>query len=92
MQDKPIISRKPPGRSRNIFTDIKYFFLDKPPVSTLVKITSVEQKEIYCESILQRIGIRVSDYRMLNLHRIGVEAPASYLFDELLKWNGDSTC
>jgi hypothetical protein len=28
----------------------------------------------------------------MNIHRIGVEAPASFLFHELMKWNGDSIC
>jgi len=26
------------------------------------------------------------------MHKIGIEAPVRYVFDELLKWNGDSTC
>jgi hypothetical protein len=41
---------------------------------------------------MQRVGIEVDQYRLLNIHGIGIEVPASILFDELLKWNGDSIC
>jgi len=28
----------------------------------------------------------------LNIHKIGINAPAKSIFEELLKWDGDSTC
>jgi hypothetical protein len=87
-----IAPKYPPSKSNNIFTDIRYFFLNKPPIKTLIHFDSKEQHREYCDSISQRVGIEVDDYRMLNLHRIGIEVPASFLFDELLAWNGDSTC
>jgi hypothetical protein len=34
----------------------------------------------------------VHQYRLLNIHRIGIEVPASILFDDLMQWNGDSIC
>jgi hypothetical protein len=37
-------------------------------------------------------GIAVDDFKVLNIHHIGIEAPASFVFEELLKWNGDSSC
>ncbi|PIQ33896.1 MAG: hypothetical protein COW63_04655, partial [Bacteroidetes bacterium CG18_big_fil_WC_8_21_14_2_50_41_14] len=87
-----LVPKYPPFRSKNIFTDIKYFLINTPSIKTLVKFDSEEEHQQYCESILQRIGIGVEDYRMLNIHRIGIEVPSSFLFDELLAWNGDSTC
>lgn len=57
-----------------------------------MKFEQEGERQKYTERILQRTGIGVDKYRMLNLHKIGVEAPASYLFEELLRWNGDSTC
>lgn len=33
-----------------------------------------------------------SNYSVLNVHKIGIDAPAHYVFEELLNWNGDSTC
>ncbi len=41
---------------------------------------------------MQRFGIDVNRYSVLNIHQIGVNAPVSYVFNELLNWNGDSTC
>ena len=41
---------------------------------------------------MQRIGLKVDKYSILNIHRIGIDAPPSYVFNELLRWNGDSTC
>jgi hypothetical protein len=29
---------------------------------------------------------------VLNIHTIGIEAPARHVFEELLVWDGDSTC
>ena len=42
--------------------------------------------------MLQRIGQDVTQYYVLNLHRIGIEVPVRYVFEELLNWDGDSTC
>lgn len=85
-------TNKTPTRSKNIFTDIKYFFLNKPPIKTLINFENEEERHLYCESIMQRTGIVVEDFKMLNIHRIGIEAPGRYIFDELLKWDGDSSC
>ncbi len=85
------VRKHPPLISGNIFTDIKYFFLSKP-ANTLVKYENEEERRKFCESILQRLDTEVDNYKILNIHRIGIEAPASYIFDELLKWNGDSAC
>ncbi|MCP4552759.1 MAG: hypothetical protein GY834_12120 [Bacteroidetes bacterium] len=90
IEQSPKLER--PMRSRNIFTDLRYFFFNKPPVNTLVKFETEEDRQTYSKSILQRLNIGVDRFKMLNIHRIGVEAPVSHLFDELLKWNGDSMC
>jgi hypothetical protein len=29
---------------------------------------------------------------VLNIHRIGIQVPVRYVFEELLSWDGDSTC
>ncbi|HJN04985.1 MAG TPA: hypothetical protein QF480_00065 [Bacteroidales bacterium] len=84
--------KEPPKRSRNVFTDIKYFLLDSPAANTFINFGNGEEKRIYTESILQRIDIDVDKYKIFNIHRIGIEAPPSYVFDELLKWSGDSSC
>lgn len=41
---------------------------------------------------MQRIGVDVNKYSILNIHKISINAPVNYVFEELLDWNGDSTC
>jgi hypothetical protein len=86
------MSKQPPKISSGILSDIRFFFLDKPETATRIKFHSEEERMLYTKSILQRTGIGVDIYNVLNIHRIGVETPANFLFEELLKWNGDSSC
>lgn len=84
--------REPPPRSRGIFSDIRAFLLHKPEIPTLIDFDSEEERENYSQRIMQRLGIDVEKYVILNIHKIGIEAPATYVFEELLGWSGDSTC
>ncbi len=84
--------KQPPIKSTGIYSDIRNFFLKKPEIATRIKFQSEEERELYSKSILQRTGIGVDIYKVLNIHRIGIETPASFVFDELLKWNGESSC
>lgn len=84
--------KNPPSRSTNIFSDIWHFLLFKPRIPTLIKFESHEKRIEYNQRIMQRIGIDVDKNSILNIHKIAVEAPVQYIFNELLKWNGDSTC
>jgi len=72
--------------------DIIYFFVKKPDKPTLIKLSTEEDRENYNKRIVQRFGIDPEKFSVLNIHKIGVDAPPSYVFDELLRWNGDSTC
>lgn len=87
-----LTNKKPPLRSKNVFTDAKYFLLNKPHKQTLIEFKSEENRKEYNQRILQRIRINVDKNFVLNIHKIGVEAPVGYIFNELLNWNGDSTC
>jgi len=82
----------PPVRSTGIWSDIRYFFINKPDKPTLIRFKSAEDRENYNKRIVQRFGIDPDKYSILNIHKVGVESPPSYVFDELLRWNGDSTC
>ncbi len=73
-------------------SDIRYFFLHKPAIPTLVEFSSEAEKEDYNHRIMQRIGIDVTQYSVLNIHRIGINIPVRNAFEELLHWDGDSTC
>ena len=85
-------SISPPKRSKNIFTDTLNFLLYDPKVQTRIKFNSPEERRAYNQRIMQRIGMDLDKYSILNIHKIGVNAPPSYVFNELLNWNGDSTC
>jgi hypothetical protein len=82
----------PIRRSANVFSDIRYYFIHRPEKKTRVRFNSEEDRHRYSESIMQRVGIDVDQYKLLNIHRIGIEVPSSILFDDLMKWNGDSIC
>jgi hypothetical protein len=82
----------PIRRSANVFSDIRYYFFHRPERRTLVRFNTEKDRHMYSESIMQRVGIDVEQFRLLNIHRIGIEVPSSILFDDLLKWNGDSIC
>jgi hypothetical protein len=85
-------TKAPPVRSGGILSDIKFFFLKKPATSTLIDFKSNAERENFSQRIMQRLGISVTKYAILNIHQIGIEAPVRYVFEELLKWDGDSTC
>jgi len=84
--------KKPPTRSRGLLTDMLYFLLHKPEKATLIKYKSDEERDNYNQRMMQRTGINPDRFSILNIHKIGVNAPVSYIFNELLEWNGDSTC
>jgi hypothetical protein len=82
----------PPSRSKSLFSDFRIFLWNKPKINTLVKFNSSEKRIEYNQRIMQRVGVEVNKYSVLNVHKIGIDAPATYIFNELLNWNGDSTC
>ena len=88
----PNAMKVPPLDSSGLLTDIRYFILQKPALPTLIRFDTYAEKEKYSRSIMQRIGIDVKKYSVLNIHRIGIETPVRYVYEELLRWDGDSTC
>lgn len=79
-------------RSTNVFADIWHYLFRRPPVGTLIRYRDSETKKNFVDSIMQRTGIDVNNYKLLNIHQVGVEAPASHVFDELMQWSGDAIC
>jgi hypothetical protein len=76
---------------RGIISDIRAFLLHRPEIPTLIEFESEAEREDYSERILQRIGMDVREYAVLNIHRIGIEAPVRLVFEELMDWDSDST-
>jgi hypothetical protein len=81
-----------PETSRGIWSDSWRFLLRRPAISTLVDSSSDTGRERYSLRIKQRLGVSVEDYAILNIHRIGIEAPAAYVFEELLDWDEVARC
>ena len=82
----------PPGPSNGVLSDLRAYFLASPKIPTRVKFRSAADRQVYSQRIMQRLGIAVSDYSVLDIHRIGIEVPNRYVFEELARWNGDGTC
>jgi hypothetical protein len=78
--------------SKGILADILYFFLHKPKHPTLIKFDSSEERIDYSHRIMQRIGIDTNQYSVLNINKIGIEAPVGQIFDELFHFNGNPSC
>jgi hypothetical protein len=72
--------------------DIYHFLLRRPKPDTRLKFGNAGDRENYNKRILQRLGISPDRFTVLNIHRVAIDAPPGYVFDELLKWNGNSTC
>ncbi len=81
-----------PTSSDGVLSDVGQFLLHAPAIPTLIKYNSAADREDYSQRILQRIMVDVSLYTVLNIHQIGIEVPVRYVFDEILRWDGDSTC
>ena len=76
--------------SRSILSDLALYFLHRPAIPTLIRFASEADREDYTFRIKQRLGINVDEYRVLNIHKIGIDAPARYVFEELMRWRGNA--
>ncbi len=81
-----------PTGINGILKDTTNFLLHRPPIPTLIKFNTPAEQDDYRQRILQRLQIDVSLYSVLNVHQIGIQAPIRHVFDEILRWDGDSTC
>ncbi len=82
----------PPVASKGVFGDVLAFFLPRSPTTTLIEFPTQADRENYSYRIMQRLAIDVSQYSVLNLHQIGIEAPVQSVFEELEQWSGHSSC
>ena len=83
---------KPPSPGTGIFSDIVNFFLHKPEHPTLIKFDTEEERYDYTQRIIQRIGIDSSQYSVLNINKIGIDAPVHQIFDDLMHFRNNPSC
>jgi hypothetical protein len=81
-----------PGQSRSIVSDFRRFVFEKPAIPTLMEARSDAIREDYEQRIRQRIALSVSEYAIMNIHKIGIAAPAGYIFEEFLDWQTVLRC
>jgi hypothetical protein len=81
----------PPRRSRGILHDLRIFLARRATIPTLMEASDPDTREDYIQRMRQRLGISVAGYGVLNVHRIGIEAPGKLVFEELLTWHDAST-
>jgi hypothetical protein len=92
MTKEPRSGLAPPTKSAGVLSDLRSYFLARPAIPTLIRFPTPEERLAYSRRIIQRLGISMASYEILNIHRIGIGAPASHVFEELLRWNGDGSC
>lgn len=51
-----------------------------------MEVADPEIRQDYIERIRQRLGVSAEEYAVLNVHRIGIDAPLRLIFEELLTW------
>lgn len=81
----------PLKKSGNVISDVKNFFLKVPAYNTFVEINSEDDRNRFMEIISKRLGVGVDNYKVLNIHRISINTPTEFVFNELLTWDGNSS-
>lgn len=79
-----------PAGSGTLWSDIFYYMLRKPEKDTLIRFQTPAERENFSKRVLQRLGIGVDQYEVLNIHKIGINVPGRYVFEELLTWDNNS--
>ena len=87
---KPNTAHPAPRKSRGILHDLFLFLARRPAIPTLIEAEDPDTLEDYVHRIRQRLGISVTEYTVLNVHCIGIEAPLELIFEELLTWHDAS--
>ncbi len=73
-----------------MWSDFSEYIFRRPARQTLICFKTSAEREDLSQRILQRIDVGVEEYSVLNLHKIGINVPGRFVFDELMTWNDDS--
>ncbi len=84
--------KKPPSLGTGILSDVLNFFVHKPEYPTLIKFDSPEERYDYNQRIIQRLGIDSTIYSVLNINKIGIDAPVNQIFSELMNFRNNPSC
>lgn len=78
------------GGRRSVLLDAWNFLLRRAAEPTLIDATDPVVRREYGERIAQRLGLDVNRYSVLDIHRVGIDAPVRFVFEELRQWSGSS--
>jgi hypothetical protein len=81
-----------PAKSGGILSDIKGYFFTRPPIPTLIEFPSMRERVDYSKRILQRLAVDVDPYSVLNIHRIGIDAPVKDVFEAFFSEDMEARC
>jgi hypothetical protein len=73
-------------RAPRLLSDVRGFLLHRPAIRTFVPCSTPEQREDFDRAVLERVHVGVERYAILNIHRIGVTAPAPFVFEQFRTW------
>lgn len=85
-------SAQAPRPSTGLLSDLRLYLWNRPPISTRIGSATPGRREEHGQHILQRLGVSVSPYEVLNVHRIAVSAPNRFAFDELQHREASEGC
>lgn len=71
-------------------SDVRNYFFHKPEIPTLIEFPSLTEREEYGKRIMQRLGVEVDSYSVLNIHQIGIPVPVKFAHEEMVLWSEDS--
>jgi len=73
-----------------VLGDVYEYLLRRPATATHVEIRDGEVRNHYGRRIADHLGISVDDYAVLNIHRIGIDAPVDAIYRAIPR-NGAQT-
>lgn len=69
-----------------LLSDVRGFLLHRPSIGTFVPCATADQREEFNRLIRERVHVEVERYAILNVHRIEVEAPVPFVFEQFRTW------
>lgn len=86
----PIKAKSEPNGRAGFLSDCARFIVRSPAEQTFLDLSQPGRREIYDSRVLERLGVNVAEADVLNIHRIGIEAPPEIVWSDVAKWNPDA--
>jgi hypothetical protein len=70
----------PQNRFARLWRDFVSFFVRQPGEPTHIDLSLPELRQEYDRRVFERVGVSVADNDVLNIHRIGINAPPDFVW------------